>query len=297
MKAAEQLSNVRARLGWENVEKALLHRDAMRRQLEALPAATANPARRRDKTKSARRGRGGPGQWRQQAHAAARRALDDAETRLRAATREGWRLTRESLSLLDRLRAIDTSLERESLVGSVFKRQALMASAEGRQADVARHLREMERAYRRAQEVGERHGATDLYYPAVNRLMADVALNAGRRGWRGLNPELVEMVQTGLKAKLADADFWIVVGDIELRQYQAMAGRQFASQGALLGRNYTDLHLRAASSRMWASVYDTARLALRNYLDGGSGAEKKTAAALLDLLRGFAHRDPEAANG
>ncbi len=293
MKAAEQLSNVQARLGWEHVEKALLHRDTMRRQLEALPTGPGRARATGRAVKRAAAGSAGAARARLQAQAAARRAVDEAEAQLRLAVRGGWRLTRQALSLLNRLRAVDTSLERESLVGSVYKRQALIASAEGKQGEVTRYLREMERAYARAQEVGQRNGATDLYYPAVNRLLADVAINAGRPGWRGLNPALVDIVQSGLDAKQQDANFWIVVGAIELRQYQAMASRSLPAQGAELVRKYSDLHLRATSSRMWASVYDTARLAQRNYLAAGSAAEKKIAAALLDLLRGFAHRPDE----
>jgi hypothetical protein len=289
MRAAEQLSNVQARLAWENVEKAHTHRDAMKKQLESLSAPAAG--RRGKAAKGAVPG--SAARARQQTRAAARRAFDDAEQRLRLAIRDGWRLTRESLSLVKRGRSIRTTHQRESLVGAVYKRQALIASVEGRPADVARYLRQMDGAYKRAQEVGQTGGAMDLYYPAINRLVAAAALNAGRRGWRGLDPELVAIVQAGLRAKSADANFWIVVGDIELRTYQALANRSLSSQARTLIQDLTDLHLRATSRRMWASVYDTACLTLRNYLTGGNPADRKAATTLIELMRGFAHRDEE----
>ena len=39
----------------------------------------------------------------------------------------------------------------------------------------------MKASYQDAQDVGEKSGASDLYYPASNRLAADVALHAGKR--------------------------------------------------------------------------------------------------------------------
>ena len=62
MKAAEQLANVRGRLGWEIVDKAQRHRDEMKKRVDSTP-----------QTRKAR--------------AAARRALADAEKRLRESSR------------------------------------------------------------------------------------------------------------------------------------------------------------------------------------------------------------------
>ena len=46
---------------------------------------------------------------------------------------------------------------------------------------------------------------------------------------------------------------------------------------------------REASTRMWASVYDTGCLVLPSYANRASAKEKTAALALLAQLRGFAH--------
>jgi hypothetical protein len=145
----------------------------------------------------------------------------------------------------------------------------------------------MQTRYRHAAAVGKKNGEADLYYPASNCLVADVALNAGRRGWRGLDREIVKTVQASLEAK-SDADFWSVVGAIELRQYQSLANRTLASSRAQLGKAYQDLHERVSATLMWGSVYDTAFLVLPNYASRVGGRERAAAEELLTQLRAFA---------
>ena len=96
--------------------------------------------------------------------------------------------------------------------------------------------------------------------------------------------------------KLTDANFWSVAGEIELRQYQAIAGRKLAAAYPHLKKAYLDLHKRVAATRMWSSVYDTACLVLPSYADRVGGREKSTAKALLEQLRAFAHPDEETAD-
>lgn len=269
MKAAEQLANVGGRLGWETVEKAQRHCDDMRRRVRAAPEEP-------------------------KARAAARRALADAEKKLGESIRTGNHRIGESLVLLKKLQSMENTMERESLVGSAYKRQALIDAAAGKRQQVERDLRQMKASYERARDLGRASGATDLYYPESNCLVADVALNGGGRGWRGLDPDLVESVKQSLSAKKGhDANFWSVVGAIELRQYEAVAAKKLASERGPLERAYQDLHKRVTGTHMWSSVYDTALLVFRTYAERASGDEKKAADELLDLLRRFAHPDTE----
>ena len=155
---------------------------------------------------------------------------------------------------------------------------------------MAESLRQMKRHYARAQAIGAGRGAQDLYYPASNRLAADVALNAGRPGWRALDRTIAAVVRSSLAAKRTnDADFWSVAGEIEFRQYEALARKKLAGAYPQLEKAYEDLHKRVAATRMWASVYDTACLVLPSYADRVGGREKSTAKELLARLRAFAH--------
>ena len=65
-----------------------------------------------------------------------------------------------------------------------------------------------------------------------------MALHAGTRRWRSLDRETVKILRQSLQAKSAtDPDFWSVVGETELDQYEALAqqearaGPQAAGEG------------------------------------------------------------------
>jgi hypothetical protein len=266
IKAAEQLANVRGRLGWELVDKAARDLDARKKGEKAVGGSA-------------------------RARTAARRARLDAERSLGKTIARADRLISQSLALLTRLIAFDQTMERASLIGSVYKRKALVDGVAGRRAQVQKDLRQMRAAYVDAQKVGERSGASDVYYPIANRLTADVALHAGTRR-RSLDRETASMLRKSLKARSAsDPDFWSVVGETELDQYEALSARKLAAAHKQLARAYEDLHKRVTATRMWASVYDTACLVLPNYASRAKGKERAAANELLAQLRGFAHPD------
>jgi len=267
MKAAEQLANVRGRLAWEIVDAARRHLDQMK--------ASSNA---RGLTSKAR--------------AAARRAHVEAQRSLRQAVERADTLIDESLALLTKLVAVEQTMERASLIGSAYKRRALVDGAAGRRARMQRHLRQMSVAYQNAEIVGAANGSSDLFYPLSNRLAAEVALHAGKPRWRSLDRKTANILRASLKAKSLDPDFWSVVGETELDQYDALAHKKLASTHAKLNRAYQDLYKRVTATRMWASVYDTACLVLPNYASRTTGRERATAQELLGQLRTFAH--PEA---
>jgi hypothetical protein len=270
MRAAEQLANVRGRLAWEIVDQSMRH-------LDAVKAGEKAGARTR------------------KARAAARRARVDAERSLREAVTRADDLLNDSLALLTKLNSVERTMERASLIGSAYKRKALIDGAAGRRAAIQRDLQQMKASYQEAQEIGAKNGSSSLHYPASNRLAADVALNAGARRQRGFDRETARVIEMSLKAEAAtDPGFWSVVGEIELDQYEALAKRKLAPARPRLERAYDDLHKRVAATRMWASVYDTACLVLPNYASRATGKEKVAALELLVKLRGLAH--PEGTN-
>jgi hypothetical protein len=267
IKAAEHLANVRGRVAWETVDSAVRDLDARKK---AERAAGLPP----------------------KARAAARRARLEAERSLKRTISRADELIERSLDLLARMVAVESTMERTSLIGSAYKRQALVDAAAGRRAGVPRALRQMRDAYREAQTLGEKRGAADLYYPMSNRLTAEVALHADAGQWRGFDRQTAANLRRVLKAKSeTDPDFWSVVGEAELDQHEAMAARKLARAQPQLVRAYEDLHTRVAASRMWSTVYDTASLVLPAYASHSSASERKAATELLALLRSFAHPD------
>jgi hypothetical protein len=265
IKAAEQLANVRGRLGWEIVDRAMRHLDDTKARERA-------------------------GGQRTRERAAARRARAHAEASLRTAITRADSLIDQSLELLTKLIAVAPTMERASLIGSSYKRKALVEGAAGRRARIRQSLEQMRASYQKAQALGETIGADDVYYPAANRLTAEVALHAGKKQWRVLDREAVDIIRKSLEVKSAsDPDFWSVVGETELDQYEALARKKLAPAVNKLIRAYEDLHRRVTATRMWGSVYDTACLVLPNYASRATGRERTAANELLALLRSFAH--------
>src|SRR5262249_1408634 len=149
MKAAEQLANVRSRLGWEIVDKAVRYRDAM-------------AAREKDRGLTAK------------LRAAARAERIEAQRVFHSAVGRADGLIAESLALLAKLSAVEETMERANLVGSAYKRKALVDAAAGRNRSMHKNLEQMNKHYQHAREVGLKSRISDLYYSASNCLVADV---------------------------------------------------------------------------------------------------------------------------
>lgn len=64
----------------------------------------------------------------------------------------------------------------------------------------------------------------------MNRLAAELVLNAGRPGWKGLDAADVKVIRTSLADKVRDdPDFWSVISQTELRVYEAIAQGNLAT--------------------------------------------------------------------
>lgn len=271
MKAAEQLANVLVRLAWESVDTSCKERDTKFAQLKVVPR--------------------GIGAANKNARATAKRSLADAEQTFRDSLSSARQSVKEATALLEKLVAINTTMERESIYGSTWKRVALIEAAAGRSALEQKAIEAMKVHYRRATEMGRANGAPDVFYPGLNYLAAELSLNAARRGWKGFDPSIVQSTRASLEAKnLHDPDFWSVVGQTELNLYNAIAGRKLASSRELLERGYQDLHRRVSAPWMWSSVYDTTQFVLRKYSARTSDRESKAAKALLTCLMTFAQQ-------
>jgi tetratricopeptide (TPR) repeat protein len=91
---------------------------------------------------------------------------------------------REGTKVLGELMAFRPTAERANLCGSAMKRLAQVEAAAGRPREEVRGIEEMKRYYKLGQELCAQDGLPDLFYPASNYIAAELALNAGRKGWR-----------------------------------------------------------------------------------------------------------------
>jgi hypothetical protein len=257
-------------MGTETVERAQQQRDAAAARLKKASRGRRG-ADRKERTDAKRRGR----RRRTGAAQVARLRAHRDQRRHRDARKTG-RAARDP--------------ERESLRGSAYKRLALIAAVAGQPAEERRAIETAKRHYARATTIGLESQASNVFYPGLNYLAADLAVNAGRRGWKGVDRAIVEATKKSLDDKAAaDPDFWSIVGQAELQLYGALAeGRKLATVRESLERKYNDLHERVDASWLWASAYDTAGFVLRRYAARATPSEAKAAACAARETGGFA---------
>ena len=257
MAGLEQLANLYVRSAWLRVESA--GRDSGK-----PPAAT-----RRSRTKAKKPAR------------APRTAVPSAEVVTAALGEIG-----KARELLDRLIAVDPSVERLALCGSLHKHEAMIhATAGSSQAELAA-LAEMRTRYRAARDLARSTASPDLFYPMMNVLTAELAGPADGR------PRLAAADLAAIRESLAgrvavSPDFWSVVGQTELKMYEAVAAGSLAAVHEPLRREFSEHHQRVSAPHLWGSVCDNATLILSRYVREHTGAEQKAAVTLLDALRGL----------
>jgi len=259
LKAVEQLGNLRARRAWETAARAA-HASAR--------GATTPRAGVRGRGKAPR---DDTGKTRDSVINAARTEILTA------------------LAMLEQLTNLQPSIERESLCGSAWKRMALL-EAEARKASAEiKAIANMKLRYANAEKLARTSHDPLLFYPALNRMAAELIVDSARRGWRGFDSATLSEVRNHLAAKTRDdPDFWSVVGLTELRLYEAIAKRALALELDALLREYRDLHERVSATTYWSSVLDQVCFVLPAYERRASATEKKAAAALTKYLKALA---------
>jgi hypothetical protein len=190
-----------------------------------------------------------------------------------------------TIDALQRLIALDQTAEREDLCGSAYKRLALVEAAAHQPRAETAAITEMEAHYAAAQARSTREAR---FYPALNRLAAQLALHAGTPAMTGLDPAIVLAVEGSLEATRDDRDFFSAVAAIELRIYQAVAAGTLAAivNGAIA--ELTTLHDRVRTTHWWKSVRDTAEFVLKKYRPRASTSEQAAVDTLLDQLADWA---------
>ncbi len=212
----------------------------------------------------------------------------------------------EAIAHLQRLVDMQATAERESLLGSAYKRLVMIEgrAAAGAPATATTRrraattpvpgerlaaLRAMALHYGNAERIARENDADDLFYPAKNGISAELRLAFLERRPAELALERIEAVRDSLaRAATERPDFWSVVGQIELRVLTALAARQLAGAAPGLVDEFQNLKARVPAPGMWDSVHSEARFTLEPYRGIASPAEKKAATALLDALQAMA---------
>ncbi len=263
LKASEQLGNLQVRQAWQRVEGA----GAALRRLEGEAAAGT---RAKNPTAAA------PSD-------AVQKKIEAAKANLSTVTRAARAQLTSALELLNRLVALQPTMERHSLCGSACKRLAMIERAEGRTASQVQALRDMLACYGAAERIGCEAGMADWTYPALNRIAGEIVLANGTPNAVTLDAERLAAVRRALSTKTrSDPDFWSVVGVTELRLYEAVAHTTLAAQRVDIELEYNALYARIQGAGEWKSVLDQLNFVLPGTVENGPPAEREAA---LDLIR------------
>ncbi len=196
----------------------------------------------------------------------------------------------QALGQLSTLTHLQPTVERHSLIGSAYKRVALLDRRTGDAHAEAASLESSRQAYAAATALAQAQQAANLYYPAMNELAISLVLQtAARRAV--LDAALLDAAERQLKAKAqADPDFWCYAGLVEADVLRALAARQLAPEIDRLIDRYADLHTRVPSRHLWSSVADQGDFLLLPYAAAHGGPEARAAGRLLAWLNERAGR-------
>ncbi len=201
----------------------------------------------------------------------------------------------EAVQRLDALCALQATPERQALLGSAYKRQALLHARQGRRRSELAALRHAAHHYERAERLAAAGHAGNLYYPALNGLGVQMRLAALERKPLNWPRARLAAIDASLKAAQASApDFWCEAGAIELRLYKAVAARRLARLADDLVDAFNNLALRVAAPRLWDSVATNERMVLEPYAQQASPPEAKAARMLLATLAALAREEQAA---
>ena len=193
-----------------------------------------------------------------------------------------------ALDLLEGLTKLQPSIEREDLCGSAWKRLALLEAIAGRSDKELAAINNMKASYARAEALARASDHSELFYPALNRMAAELIVDAGKKVWAKFNPTMLAEVRDSLAAQARDdPDFWSFVGVIELRMYIAIADQRLAAEQPEIEREFEDLFARVSAASMWSSVVDQASFVLPKYAARATAAEGRAARALLARLQTY----------
>jgi hypothetical protein len=173
-------------------------------------------------------------------------------------------------------------------LGGACKRLVLLSRQAGDAAGEAKANDGVLEHYARAEELTRTKKLDNLYYPAMNRMAAELVVQSGRDGSVLEGGRVGEIRQILQDRARTDPDFWSIAGITELQVYIAVDAGNLA--GAVPGvlDEYADLHSRMTDVWSWRSVYDTTDYVLAPYARRAADPERAAADRLLDKLAEYA---------
>jgi CHAT domain-containing protein len=234
-----------------------------------------------------------------------RGALDaqDGSASFRAAEQLGNLLVRQAAKLddpakarkgiaagidqLEKLAAVQTTIERGAMLGSAYKRLTMVEWQAGRKEEAHAALVKAIESYAGAEAMARRLKADNLFYPAKNGISCELRAAFVADKTPAIAEQRIHEVAESLRsAAAAKPDFWSVVGLTELRVLSALARGELAGIVDEVVEQLRELKGRVPSLGKWDSVHNEALFTLLPYeaIKGLAANEKRAAQTLLATL-------------
>ena len=188
---------------------------------------------------------------------------------------------------LEKLAAVQTTIERGAMLGSAYKRLTMVEWRAGRKAEAHAALAKAIESYAGAEAMARRLKAENLFYPAKNGISCELrAAFVGGKPAAITEQRIREVAESLQSAAAAKPDFWSVVGLTELRVLSGLARGDLASIVDDVIDQLRELKGRVPSLVKWDSVYSEALFTLLPYqaISGLAANEKRAAQTLLATL-------------
>ena len=196
---------------------------------------------------------------------------------------------RQALDLLEAIAQLQPTVERYSLCGSAWKRLAMLERRAGKAGAARNALVETAAAYARAEQLAATTQHAELFYPALNRMFAELVVALDDPAWAGFDDPATAAVRESLLEKTRDdPDFWSIVSQADLELIVALAARQLAKGRAGIEAAYAAVRTHVSSATLWRSVADQAEFVLAPYALAAGGSEAAAALKLSSVLAAYA---------
>jgi hypothetical protein len=202
---------------------------------------------------------------------------------------EARRSIHEGAALLANVVSLQPTVERESLLGSAYKRLVMVEGRAKRPQAAREALALMAAHYAAAAKIARASGAGNLFYPAKSGISAALRLAYLEGREPVIGAERFREVHASLDHAATSApDFWVVAGQIEIKVLEALVQHRLSEAATALTEDFRQLKTRVPAASMWDSVYNEAQFTLepyQAYQKTARPAEVRAAAELLKALK------------
>ncbi len=196
-----------------------------------------------------------------------------------------------ALRELQTLVALQPTVERLTLMGLAWQRQAQLQARGGMAAESTGSLTMALQAYGRAETAAADAGSARLFEPALLRMATELVCHAGDKTAHALDSASTARARRSLQAVHdSEPDFPTHAGLIQLDLFEALAAGQGAQRQPALAAAYAALHAQVPGVARWVQVLDAVGWVLESAALMKTAANRAAAKKLLTQLRGYARQ-------